>query len=359
MATRIDRAAEAAADLVATLNSTIPAATLSIKPSRGSPDSGDHGVDIVMTTPQGGRWELEVKSLARADPSRVEAMISKKRATRSEALHMLVSDEIPEASRRILGTAGWGYLDRRGHLRMIDLASTMIIDVDVEPLVRSTPRARHPIRGASGISYAAALLMTPEEPPTIREVARRARLSVSTISDAARSIRDASFIDRDGRPLTPDLFWALADAWHPERIPLLGKPIPGEASTTNALGVFGDPAHPGWAVTGDLAAVAYDAPLAVASGSPPDFYVPDRLTSAHATRTYRIAPDPSAASCTVAVAPTWLACVPRFEARSQRGDSVGFLLTHPLFVALDLAGDRARGVEILADWNPRGFSRVW
>ena len=35
-------------------------------------------------------------------------------------------------------------------------------------------------------------------------------------------------------------------------------------------------------------------------------------------------------------------------------------LTHPLFVALDLAQDRSRGVEILSDWAPPSeFRRVW
>ncbi|MFN8104973.1 MAG: hypothetical protein U0U69_10975 [Acidimicrobiia bacterium] len=32
---------------------------------------------------------------------------------------------------------------------------------------------------------------------------------------------------------------------------------------------------------------------------------------------------------------------------------------HGLFAALDLAQDRARGTEILADWQPEDFTRVW
>lgn len=35
-------------------------------------------------------------------------------------------------------------------------------------------------------------------------------------------------------------------------------------------------------------------------------------------------------------------------------------VVHPLFVALDLSLDRARGVEILRDWTPPApFERVW
>jgi hypothetical protein len=359
MGARIDREAEAAADLEAALTSTITGAAFSTEVGKTGSTTSTSRVDLVMSTPQGRRWKFEVKSLSRADPSRVKAMLSQMTPPHPQAIPVLVADEIPEASRNLLSQAGWGYLDRRGRLRIMDVPSTMLLDVDVDPPVRSTPTRRQPIRGASGISYAAALLMAPDEPRSIREVARGAHLSVSTVADAARSIRDAALVGRDGRPLIPDLFWALADVWHPERTPMLDKPTPGQASTTTALAVFGDPTEPGWAVTGDLAAVAYDAPLAVDTGSPPDFYVPDRLTAINAVRTYRIAPDMSVASCTVAVAPTLLACAPRFEAIGPRSVFGKFRLTHPVFVALDLAADKARGVEILSDWNPKGFVRVW
>jgi hypothetical protein len=242
----------------------------------------------------------------------------------------------------------------------MDASSHLFVDVDVDPMTRVTPRPREPIRGAAGVSYAAALLMNPTEPISLREVARRAHLAVSTVSEAARSIREAALIGRDGRPLSNDLFWALSDVWRPERIPLLDMPKPGEVATTNALRVFGDPAEPGWAVTGDVAAAAYGAPMAISSGFPPDFYVPDRVTATNAARTYGVASDPNAAACTVAVAPTRLACVPRFEAKANVGAVREFFFTHPLFVALDLASDKARGSEILSGWiPPQGFTRVW
>jgi hypothetical protein len=350
------REAEAVADLEFALDSRIPAAAF----STDSTDAAHKDADLVMTTPSGDKWMFEVKSLSRADPSRVSAMVSKIRPQWPDAVVVLVADEIPRASRDILADADWGYLDRRGHLRIVDASSHLFVDVDVGPMNRATSRPREPIRGASGISYAAALLMNPTEPISLREVARRAHLAVSTVSEAARSIREAALIDRDGRPLSNDLFWALSDAWRPERIPLLDIPKPGEVATTNALGVLGDPAEPGWAITGDVAAAAYGARMAISSGFPPDFYVPDRVTATNAARTYGVAPDANAAACTVAVAPTRLACVPRFEAKANVGAVREFYFTHPLFVALDLASDKARGSEILSGWNPpQGFARVW
>ena len=350
------REAEAVADLEFALDSRMPTAAF----STDSTETALKGVDLVMTSPGGDKWLFQVKSLSRADPSRVSAMVSKMRQQWPDAVVVLVADEVPKASRDILADAGWGYLDRRGHLRIMDASSHLFVDVDVDPMTRATPQPREPIRGASGISYAAALLMNPTEPISLREVARRAHLAVSTVSEAARSIREAALIGRDGRPLSNDLFWALSDAWRPERIPILDMPKSGEVATTDALGVFGDPTEPGWAISGDVAAAAYGAPMAISSGFPPDFYVPDRVTATNAARTYGVAPDRNSAACTVAVAPTRLACVPRFEAKAQVDAVAEFFFTHALFVALDLASDKARGSEILSDWNPpQGFTRVW
>jgi hypothetical protein len=350
------RDTEAVADLEFALESRMPAAAFSTDFTQ----TAHKGVDLVMTSSHGEKWSFQVKSLSRADPSRVNAMVSKMRQERPDALVVLVADQVPQASRDILADAGWGYLDRRGHLRIMDASSHLFVDVDVDPMTRATPQPREPIRGTSGISYAAALLMNPTEPIALREVARRACLAVSTVSEAARSIRDAALIGRDGRPLSHDLFWALSDVWRPERIPLLDMPNAGEVATTNALGVFGDPAEPGWAVTGDVAAAGYGAPIAIGSGFPPDFYVPDRVTATNAARTYGVASDPNAAACTVAVAPTRLACVPRFGVNAQVGAVPDFFFTHALFVALDLASDKARGSEILSGWiPPQGFTRVW
>jgi hypothetical protein len=359
MPRRLDREREAADDLVAALAPRMPEASFSTEPPPTAVASDVERVNVVMQAPWGDTIAFEIKTLARADPSRVDAMIERAPTLPADTLSVLIADQIPEMSRTRLERAGWGYLDRRGHLRISNPSARIFLDVDVAPTTRAGTPPQQPIRGASGISYAAALLMTPDEPPSVREVARRAHISFSTVADAGRAIRRAALVGRDGRPLIPDLFWALSDVWQPERVPLLGQPMPEEHATMDALGVLGERTEPGWAVTGDLAAVAYGAPLTVGSGSPPDFYVPNRLTAANAARTYGVAPDLSLARCSVAVAPTLLACAPRFEPGGRAAHFLEFFLTHPLFVALDLAADKARGVEILADWRPQGFARVW
>jgi hypothetical protein len=67
------REAEAVADLEFALDSRMPAAAF----STDSTQTAHKGVDLVMTSPGGDKWLFLVKSLARADPSRVSAMVSK------------------------------------------------------------------------------------------------------------------------------------------------------------------------------------------------------------------------------------------------------------------------------------------
>jgi hypothetical protein len=310
----------------------------------------DRSADIYVSTVGGASFPINVKCLSRADPSRVRHLIA------SGPPSMLVANEIPNGARLLLSEADWAWLDRRGHVRLS--LPGILVDADVEP---SLPLGHPPasqIRGVSGLSYAAALLISPNDPPSIRDVARRARLAASTVSDAARALREAALVGVDGRPLIPELFWALSDAWHPEWVGLVDRPRPGNAKTTSELEVLGEPGSEGWALAGDLGALSWRAPLAVGSGHPPSFYLPNKLTLSRAIRTYGRALDATTATCHIAVAPTPLVCSPRYGPPDRAGWMEWFV-THPLFIALDLAADKARGVEILEEWTPEGFPRVW
>ena len=117
-----------------------------------------------------------------------------------------------------------------------------------------------------------------------------------------------------------------------------------------------DPELPGWAVTGTAAAVAWGAPMASSSTTPLDFYVPTESAVRRATLSLQPAAswDRRVRGCSC---PDLLACTGRQEIPDnifgQR------LFVRPLFAALDLAQDKARGIEILDGWNPDGAIRVW
>lgn len=313
------------------------------------------GGDLVVTV-DGIRVSIEIKAASVVSPEAVARMIASPPTRRKSVAHVVVGDLITGPAREALRDAGWGWLDRRGHLML--RAKGVHIDADVPADARTSAGVPpKPISGAAAISWSAALLMAPEDPPSMREVARRASLSHSAIVAAAKRLKEASLVRANGRPLVPELFWALADEWHPQQFPLIEVPPPGDARTYAALGVNLEGGEPGWAIAGTVGAVAWGAPAVIGSAYPPDFYVPSALELRQATLRLGEAPRFEDRACTVAVAPTPLVCTHRFDRDSSEWGHWRF--AHGLFAALDLARDRARGSEILADWEPKDFTRVW
>lgn len=148
-----------------------------------------------------------------------------------------------------------------------------------------------------------------------------------------------------------------ADEWYPRPATLAELPPAGDAASYAALRVNLDEPGPDWAVAGTVGAAVWGAPLAVTSAFPPDFYVPSAAELRQATLRLGESSHAEKRACTVAVAPTPLVCVERFDRQSSQWGRWRF--THGLFAALDLAHDRARGIEALDHWEPNDFTRVW
>lgn len=315
----------------------------------------DHGPDLVVTV-DGIDVPVELNAASVVNPGTVSRMIASAPNHQTPVTQVVVGDLITGAAREALRVAGWGWLDRRGHLML--RAKGVHIDAEVAADVRATAGAPpKPISGAAAISWAAALLMAPSNPPSMREVARQVSMSHSAIVAAAKRLKDASLVRADGRPLVPELFWALADEWHPQPIPLAELPQAGDSGRLAALGVNLDGPGSGWAVAGTLGAAEWGAPTVIGRAYPPEFYVPSAAEQRQAVLRLGEAPRFEERACTVAVAPTPLTCFQRFHRESSEWGPWRF--AHGLFAALDLAQDRTRGTEILADWEPTDFSRVW
>ena len=226
-----------------------------------------------------------------------------------------------------------------------------MIDREVEPLPRPGAGATpNPISGAAGLAVAYAILLDPETPQPVRASAPLLGFSPASISTSRSALRDAGLLERNGLPVVPELFWALADVWKPERAWLVNKPKPGDTHTNvHDLGAAG------WCLTGTAAAVEWGAPV-VAVDPILDLYVPGPVMVTIATREYAAANNVADASASIAVAPAALVTTRRIPPRGKGR----WPLAHPLAVALDLAQDRARGREILEDWTPPPeFHRVW
>ena len=262
---------------------------------------------------------------------------------------------------------GWSWLDRRGELQLNHPTATGIFHFNQGALAYraplpggwrlSSPASDGPIRGRAGIGYAAAVLLDPTQRPSIREVATAVGMSHGAVGDAAKLLRESGLIRPTGEPEIPDLFFALAAVWGPTRItPVAGVPTHDQAKRWQAHA--DDLGQPGWALGGDDAAGAWGAPV-FASGGRPWIWVPAEADARRAERALTSgAWDDYAA--VVAVPPTLLVC--RYRLLSPTMVEPSFLpTTHPLFLALELAQDPARGHEILDQWTPDDpeIHRVW
>jgi hypothetical protein len=348
-------------DLEAVIRASFAQVDISVVLPGAMYSNPDPEVDLVID-PEGAALQLCVKRVAFVNDPLAERLASEsQRLMRSIAsagvatVLFVVADQITRSARRVLTHSGVGYLDLRGHLGLH--APGLIVEAHVDPQQRRSAR-RDPLIGNVGQEVAAALLMDPERRPGVRELARELKRSVSTVSDVLSGLREGRYVDEGSTVSGTRLFWALADHWSSENEYLLEAPPSGQSDLAAPLRFGFDEvgAGPGWALRGTAAAAVLGAPVAVRADQPLDFFVPDTAIVNRARRLLGPAPSAELARCSVAAAPVPAACTARIEAM---GSYFEWPTTHPLFVALDLAQDAGRGQEILRDWIPKGWARVW
>lgn len=189
----------------------------------------DAGWDLIATV-DGIEVPIALKAASVITPEAVARMVASVDKRRKSVARVAVGDLVTGPAQQALRDAGWRWLDRRGHLVL--RAKGMHIDADVPADLRpSSGTAPKRISGTAAISWAAGLLLAPEDPPSMREVARRVSLSHSAIVAASKRLKAASLIRSDGRALVPELFWALAEEWHPNVVALAQLPPVGDAAS--------------------------------------------------------------------------------------------------------------------------------
>ena len=266
----------------------------------------------------------------------------------SRQVELLVADRISGFARAALDAAGWSWLDRRGELAL-RVGDNYLVRTRVAPRVsaRAQARPRGPIRSRAGLAYLAAALERPDEVPVLRAVARRAGLSHVALSNARVMLTELGLLDDVGRPMQPSSFEALAESWTPEVFAVATLPRPDQDELFG-LGLDRS-TEPGWALTDTLAAIAWGAPITVNADYPPDFHVPTRRELDRALHVLGRVDDFTTRAATIAIAPVPFATDRRFELPGSE-----WLVTHPLYAALAVARDMARGPELLAAWTPSG-----
>lgn len=268
---------------------------------------------------------------------------------------MIVADRVTDAARKLLAQSRGGYLDLRG--RVAVRTDRLVIDAPVEPVIERSSRS-DALSGRVGLEVATALLMEPKRGFAVRELARALDRSPSTVSEILAALRREGLTDGTNHVIGTDLFSQVAERWPSRRTPLAQLPRPGDAALNSPLRLgLDDPTNPGWALTDSAAAVAYGAPLAFRSGQALDFFVPDQAVLRRATTLLGTATSSMHAQATIRVAPVPAVVRHRVDIDHNFAE---WPLTHPLFVALDLAQDVGRGREILDAWTPpERWSRVW
>ncbi|MBI4728352.1 MAG: transcriptional regulator [Acidobacteria bacterium] len=320
-----------------------------------------------VAEPGAGRGDLVVRAGREAVPVEVEfaatpsttaigCLIAARRRRGPVGVRVLVADRVPLAGRELLRAAGWGWLDRRGHLRLWAPGQGLLVETAVESLLPASGSSPDPIRSRVRLEVAISLLLDPAMEVSVRALSRSLGRAPSAVSVALADLRGASLVTAGSKPLVPELFDEVAGHWAPERTPLGGAPSLEETRLLQrpAFNVE-DLDSPGWALTDTQAARHYGAPVVVAGDQPPDFYVPSARALRDAVNQFGLAPVYEARACTVSIPPVGAAVCPRYRV----ADTI-WPLAHPLFVGLELARDRSRGREILDGWTPHvEFTRVW
>lgn len=265
-------------------------------------------------------------------------------------LGVVVADRISGDARQELASRGWGWVDRRGHLRL--WTEGLRIATEIEPLRSEAPSERFAsVFPPVGTEVALALLEEPKRDWSVTELAARIGRSAGGVSERLRALRRAGLVDRRNQPMVPELFWELAGPWHQPAVALGSFPeLDGPFDQLSWLGLPTD-----WVLTDTQAALILGAPVIASSEGPPDFYAPQASTVDAAVS--HLGPASGRAAATVRpIRTAGIHTDPPFQ-RTRSGIRVA----HPVVVALDLAHDRARGREVVEAWDPTplGVTRVW
>ena len=308
-------------------------------------------VDVAVEV-AGQRFNIETKSVVTA--ARGEQLA--RTAKRGVPL-LVVADRIAADAKRSLREAGINYFDRRGELRIV--SPPLIVDTVVDSTLSMAGRSRGSLDSQVAKEVAIACLLTPDQPNGVRLIARNIDRAPSAVSNTMADLRNDGLLTSAGEAMIPDLFHALLAVWRRRPVPLKTLP-PTNPQQAQHLGLgLEDPEHTtGWALTDTLAAASWGIPIVARGDHPPDFYVPSEaaMRLAHSLLGEEQT-NPAARACTVALPPARLTCSRRLDHSQTTGER--WPVANHIVVALDIAQDRARGLEALEQWKPHGIIRAW
>ncbi|MCB0977129.1 MAG: hypothetical protein KDB02_06680 [Acidimicrobiales bacterium] len=248
---------------------------------------------------------------------------------------LVIADRLSEAGRDVLRGAGWGWLDRRGHLRIWRpglRVETPLPGRDRRKQAKPT-NAWTPV----GLEVALAALIEPDEAVTARRLAPRIGRSVSATHDSIARFSEVGLIGpRTHLPLLPDLFWEASAHWPDDGWIALPLPIEEVAERVGSDGLVR---------VDERAATLGGARIPAAGELPARCYV----QSPGLLRRVRALVDrDEPVRCWVRPAP--IEWIPLNEEHPIDEDHP-WAVAHPVLCALRLAADPARGREVVEGWG--------
>lgn len=299
----------------------------------GLPGEAHEGALVV----DGNRIRPAVLTRAHPSPADLADLVASEPARPA----LVVADRISEAGRDVLRRAGWGWLDRRGHLRL--WAPGTRIESPLPDAARPTRSGPSEPWTTVGLEIAVAALREPDEPVTARRVAAVIGRSVGATHELIGRFAEVGLIGpKTRRPLLPELFDETSARWPDDGWTALAAPIAEVAERVGAEELVR---------VDERAATLGGAQIAAASDMPARCYV--RSTAAlRRTRQLVAGPDRPA---TDGAARTWVRTspvrwLPANEDHPPDADHPWFV-AHPIVCALRLARDPARGREIVDAWG--------
>lgn len=302
----------------------------------GAPASGP-GLRVLVDDRQ---LLVQVRPVAYCTGQRARQLIAE---SEPNGITLVVADKITAEAQQLLTDSGWSWLDRRGRLHLRAPGVRIDTRVPNQLSTAAQPTGERPIRGRGGVTVAYWLCAHPGRSLSPNGASAELTLAPSTISTAVRRLISAGLANDDGTGIFPELFWELATAWTPEQRWLATAPDPEVARNP-------DPAAPTWKRSGTAAAIAYGAAIPTGGGEPIVLYVPGPVDLSIAARRFGSA-QPGSGAAIVKVAPTSAVTAGTRDGAAAPPDLDGWPAAPALAVALDLAQDRARGHQLLADWS--------
>lgn len=346
--TSADIEREAAEALASALASLGIAVAISHDENDRDPSGPDFTVDVA-----GRQFDVEVRTVVTAAHGEQLA-----RSVRDPHRPVIVlAQRIASDAKRVLRDRGVNFFDMRGELRIVE--PPLVIDTRVPAASGPLSAPTGPLASQVAKEVAIGCLLTPDRGHGVRELARMLARAPSAVSVAMSGLRSAGLLTSAGEPMRPDLFHELLSVWRRRPVPLaaLPDPTPGRDATRLGLGLDDIHSTTGWALTDTLAAASWGMPIVARGDHPPDFYVPSPAELRAARSLLGGVADATDRACTVAVAPVRLVCRQRFDHSEKSGRR--WPVVNHIVAALDIAQDRARGLEALSDWRPEEIVRAW